>query len=585
MAVVGRVVDAAHPNPGDSRTIWGATVPPVAAGRANAEFRTVFVILSGAVGLVLLLACVNIANMLLARAAGRERELVIRAALGAGRGRLTRHLVVESLLLGVVGGAVGLGFAAWGIDLLRTIVPRTTGGRGVLYFDPSTLQLDAVVVLFAAAIALLTGVLIGLIPAWRFSRPESSAALREGAGTVQGLGSLRRPTLRGGLVMTEVALAVVLLAGAGLMIRTLANLAAVDPGFEPDGVLSLRYRLPPTDARSSDPAFHHAVLERLTALPGVRAGALNACPPLSGCYDYNSLSRIDGEPRIADDDQPMVRTQFVSEGFFAALGVPLLAGRDFAPADRRGSEPVIIINRAAAERFFKGGSPLGRGMAVSNGLTGPDSLARIIGVVGNVHYESLQERPTAEVYVSLRQMPTEAPAVYLRTAGDPLTLMPVVRAALHEIAPDAPIHQVVTLSQLVAASATSERLVAWSLVGFAVLALALAALGVYGVVAFSVGQRRREVAVRMALGADPGRVLRQILGEGLTLVVGGALVGLVAALVTGSALSKLLYGVAPRDPRTLVMILALLLAIATLATLLPARRAAAADPMTALRAD
>jgi cell division protein FtsX len=222
---------------------------------------------------------------------------------------------------------------------------------------------------------------------------------------------------------------------------------------------------------------------------------------------------------------------------------------------------------------------------VSNGLTAGDSVARIIGVVGNVHYERLQEQATPEVYVSLRQMPTSAPAVYLRTLGDPVALVPAVRAAVRALAPDVPINEVRTLPQLVRASTTSERLVAWSLVAFAILALALATLGVYGVVAFSVRQRSREVAVRMALGAEPARVLRQILSEGMTLVAYGAAVGIIAALLFGSALGKMLYGVAPRDPVTLVLILAVLLAVAGIATLLPARRAAASDPMSALRAD
>jgi len=585
MAVVGRAVDAAHPQPENTRTIWGATAVQVSQVRANPEFRTVFGVLAGAVALVLLLACVNVANMLLARAAGRERELVIRAALGAGRGRLTRHLVVESTMLGLIGGAVGLGLAIWGIDVLAAIVPRTTGGHGVLYFDPGSLSLDTSVIAFTAAVALVTGVVMGLVPAWRFSRPEGSTALREGAGTVRGLGSLRRPTLRGGLVVVEVALAVVLLAGAGLMIRTLANLSAVRPGFDAQGVLSFRYRLPPNDPRASDPAFHQTVLDRMAGLPGVRSAAMGACPPLSGCYDYNSLSRIDGGQRIPDDEQPMIRTQFVSDDFFRTLGVAMLAGRSFGPADRPGSEPVIVVNRTTAERFFPKASALDRGMSVSNGLTKTDSTARIVGVVGDVRYQSLQEPPTPEVYVSLRQMPTSSPAVYLRTAGDPVALVPAVRAALHELAPDAPINEVTTLPQLVAAATASERLVAWSLVGFAVLALVLASLGVYGVVSFSVGQRRREVAVRMALGAEPARVLRQIFQEGMGLIGFGALIGFVGAVLASTALRKLLYGVAPRDPLTLFVILVLLLAVAGAATLLPARRAAASNPMTALRAD
>ena len=585
LTVVGGIVDAAHPEPGDSKAKWTATAEPIARGQANAELRDVFAILTGAVALVLLLACVNVANMLLARAAARERELVIRAALGAGGGRLTRHLLAESVLLALIGGATGLGLAAWGVDLLRTLVPITTGGHGLLYFTPQSLRLDGWVAAFAAALALGTGIVVGVVPAWRFTRPESSSALREGAGTARGLGSLRRPTLRGSLAAVQVALAVVLLAGAGLMIRTLTNLAAVNPGFDPGGVLAFTYRLPPADARANDPAFHAQVLERVAALPGVRGAALAACPPLSGCYDLNSVTRIDGGPQLPDDEQPMMRTQHVSDAFFATLGIPVVQGRTFTADDRRGSEPVIVINETAARRFFPNTSPLGRGLAVSTGLTSGDSTARIIGVVPDVRHQALTERATPELYISLRQMPTPSPAVFLRTSGDPYALLAPARAALREIAPEAPINQVTTMPQLITASTAGERLVGWSLAGFAGLALALAALGVYGVVAFSVSQRRREVAVRMALGAEPGRVLSMILREGMALVAAGAVLGVAAALLLGKTLANQLYGVAPRDPLTLVTIVAVLGGVAALATLLPARRAAAADPMTALRAD
>lgn len=585
MDVVGKIVDAAHPEPGDSKAKWTATAASLVSGRANVDLVNVLAILSGAVVLVLLLACVNVANMLLARAAARERELVIRAALGAGRGRLTRHLVAESVVLALLGGVAGLGIAAWGVDLLRSLVPMTTGGHGLLYFTPESLQLDGSVVGFAAVVALGSGVLVGIVPAWRFARPESSTTLREGTGTARGLGSLRRPTLRGSLAAIQVALAVILLAGAGLMIRTMANLAAVDPGFEPGGVLSFGYRVAQSDPRSADPAFHQLVLERLGALPGVEAAALSACAPLSGCYDYNSLKRVDNGPPIPDDDQPMMRTQYVSEEYFATLRIPMLEGRAFTAADRSGSEPVIVINETAARRFFPNGSALEHGLAVSNGLTKDDEPARIIGVVPDVHYQTLQEKPVPEVYVSLRQLPTVSPAVFLRTAGDPYALVGAARNALRQIAPEAPISNVTTLPQIIASSTAGERLVGWSLAGFAGLALALAALGVYGVVSFSVGQRRREVAVRMALGAEPAKVLALILREGMTLVGAGAVLGLVAALLFSKALASQLYGVAPRDPVTLVLILGVLLSVAALATLIPARSAANADPMTALRSD
>ncbi|MGH7675662.1 MAG: FtsX-like permease family protein, partial [Gemmatimonadales bacterium] len=562
---------------------WSATAVPLQTVRADADARSVLTILAGAVALVLLLACVNVANMLLARAAGRERELVIRAALGAGRGRLLRQLVTESLLLATAGGAAGLVVAAWGVDLLHRVLPRSTGGRGLLFLDPMSLRLDLGVVAFTAAVTLGTGLLMGLVPAWRFSRPESSRALREGAGAAHGFGSLRRPTLRGGLVVAEVALATVLLAGGGLMIRTLAQLARVRPGFEAAGVLSFRYRLPPADPRAADPVFQQAVLDRLAALPGVESAAASGCPPLGGCYDYNSVKQVEGRPPFAPADQPMVRTHFVSDEFFRTLGVPLLAGRVFRPGDHAGSPPVMVLSRTAARRLFGDRGAVGRSLSVSINLTAGDRMAQVIGIVGDVHHERLQEEPVADVYASLRQSPYDAPVVFLRTAGNPLTLAPAARAALHQLAPDAPFHEVTTMPRLIAAATLGERLVTWSLGGFAAVALALAAIGVYGVVAYSVGQRRREVALRLALGADAGRVLGLILREGMTLVAIGAAIGVASALALGNTLASLLFRVAPRDPVSLGGVLVLLLGVAAAAILLPARRAARVEPMQALR--
>jgi predicted permease len=378
---------------------------------------------------------------------------------------------------------------------------------------------------------------------------------------------------------------VVLLAGAGLMIRTLGKLAGVDPGFEPEGVLAFRYRLPPTDARALDPAFHERALERFAALPGVRSAALSSCPPLGGCYDYNSVKRLEGGAPIPSDEQPMVRSHYVSDEFFHTLGVPLLAGRTLGPGDHATSPPVMVLSRTAARRLFGDRAAVGRSLSVSIDLTAGARMAQVVGVVGDVRHQRLQEESEADIYVSLRQSPYDAPVVYLRTSGDPLALVPAARAALSELAPDAPIEDVSTLPQLVAAATATERLVTWSLSGFAGVALALAAIGVYGVVAYSVSQRRREVAVRLAVGAEPRRVLALILREGMTLVTAGAALGVVVALWLSAALATLLYGVEPRDPTTLAGIVTLLLMVAAGAVVLPAHRATRVDPMVALRTE
>ncbi len=584
LAAAGGVVDAAHSDPnGGAR--WGATAVSLRAARANAEGRTVLAVIGGAVALVLLLACVNIANMLLARAAGREREIVIRTALGAGRGRIARQLVTESLLLAVCGGTLGLLVAWWGVEVLRSVLPPMTGPNGVLFLSPQMLGVDGGVVAFAAVVTVATGLVTGLAPASRFSRPEGSLALRQGASAMRGLGSLRRPTIRGALVVAEVALAVVLLAGAGLMLRTMARLAQVHPGFEPAGLLSFSYGLPPSDPRAGDPAFHQLVLDRLRSLPGVQAAALSSCAAMSGCYDLNSVKRVEGLPPFAPSEQPSVRVHYVSDDYFRALGVPVLTGRAFGPGDHSQSAPVMVISATAARRLFGDRPALGRGLSVSIGLTRGETMAQVIGIVGDVKQVTLRENPVADAYVSMRQEPYDAPATYLRTAGDPLALVPAVRVALRELAPDVPVFQVTTERSLIAQSTLGERLVGWSLAAFACLALVMAVIGVYGVVAYSVGQRRREVAVRLALGAEPERVRGLIHREGMTLVGIGAVVGLAGALALGGTLASLLFGVAPRDPLTLVGIMLLLLTIAAGATFVPARRAARLDPMTALRAE
>ncbi len=584
VAAAGRVVAAAHPDPAGAAEGWGASAVSLADAASNRETRTLLAVLAGAVLLVLLLAAVNVANMLLARGASREREMVVRAALGAGRGRLVRQLVAESLVLAAAGGAGSLIVAAWGVALLREVLPPATGPNGVLFFDPASLGVDAGVVGFAAALVLATGLAMGLVPALRFSRAEGSEALRSGASTGRGFGSIRRPSLRGALVVAQVALAVILAAGAGLMIRALGNLAAVKPGFEPDGVLSFRFGRPSNDSLAADPAFHFAVLDRLAALPGVRSAALISCVPLSGCYDHNSVKRVEGRPPLPESEQPMVRVNHVSESAFDVLGIPLLSGRRFGPGDHDRSAPVVILSESAARRLFGGPGAVGRSLSISIALTPGETMAQVIGVVGDVKHETLQEREVPDAYVSLRQSPNEY-AVLLRAAGDPLSLVPSVRAALREAAPDAPLHEVATLPALVRRATTGERIVGWSLAAFAALALALAAIGIYGVISYAVGRRRREMAVRLALGAAPGAVLRLVLGEGLTLVAIGAAVGLAGALALGGVIASLLYGVAPRDAATLGAALLVLLAVATAATWLPARRAASVDPMTALRAE
>lgn len=333
VGVVGAAVAAAHPPRQDDGSRWSAAAVSLSEARTNAEGRTLLAVLGGTVMLVLLLVCVNVANLLLARSASRERELAIRTALGAGRWRLVRQLTTEALILAGAGGALGLVLSFWGTSVLRGVLPPMTGPNGVLFLSPAQVWVDFTTLAYTAALALATGLAMSILPAWRSSNADGSRALRESTVASGGLGSLRRPTVRGALVVAQVALAAVLLAGAGLMVQTLTRLSRVDPGFQPDGLLTFAYALPTSDPRSADAAFHARIVERLQAVPGVEQAALSSCAALSGCYDINSVERLDRQPPFAAGQEPSVRVHIVSDAYFRTLGIPVIEGRTFTPAD------------------------------------------------------------------------------------------------------------------------------------------------------------------------------------------------------------------------------------------------------------
>ena len=582
MATIGRIVDEAHPMPGGGAS-WGTALTPLDAARVHRPGRTVLFVLAGAAGLVLLLVCVNVASMLLARAVAREREIVIRSALGAGRRRLVQQLLTEALVLAVAGGAAGLGIAVWGLELLRATIPDSVSSHGVAFLRADALRLELGSVAFTGAVAIAAGLLAGLVPAWRLSRPDAAATLRAGASQGRGLGSLRRMTLRGGLVAAQVALAAVLLAGAGLMLRTLAELAAVRLGFEAEGVLSVRYAVPPAHTTLRDPAlFHAAVLERFRAIPGARDVAMSGCAPLAGCVSIPFVSRIDGRPPFSESDAPSVRMHHVSDDYFRLLGVPLLQGRTFDARDQATSLPVIVLSVTAARKIYGTLSAVGRQIAPTVDPFN-EHMGTVIGIVPDVKQLRVQEEPQPDIYVSLRQAPFNELTVLMRTAGDPLALLPATRAAMRELAPDVPLYDVKPLPRLVRDATARERLISISLTAFAVLGLVLAALGVYGVLAFSVAQRTHEVGVRMALGARAADVVRLVARQGLVMVAVGLGAGGALALIMTRMLRGLLFGVAPSDPLTLVGVLALLVVVAIAAAVLPVSRATRVDPIVALR--
>ncbi|MFL6333868.1 MAG: ABC transporter permease [Pyrinomonadaceae bacterium] len=539
--------------------------------------RPVLFVLLGAVGFVLLIACTNVANLLLARSAARQKEVAIRAALGASRWRVVRQLLTESVLLSVAGGAAGLVLALWGVDVLVALIPAAQLMQ-MPYLQSLSLNLD--VLLFAMGLSLLTGVLFGLTPALSASRTDLQGALKEGGRSTVSRGSRR---LRDLLVVAEVALALVLLVGAGLLMKSLVQMLRVDPGFDPRGLLTLRVALPPErygeDAKAA--RFYEEVLRRVAAVPGVRGAALTDRLPLSGEGGTGTPLVVGRSLPVSEQTEAHLRN--VSANYFEVLGVPLLKGRAFAERDDAQAPPVLLVNRTYAERVFPGEDAVGR--RVKFMFTG-EMQFEIVGVVGDEKVLSLDARTTPVVYFNMQQGPDGAAALVVRTeTADPLAVSSAVRGEVRALDPEVPVFSVQTLEQMVAGSrATFVRRYPAYLTGvFACVALLLALVGIYGVVSYAVAQRTHEIAVRVALGARATDVLRLVLGHGLLLALGGIAVGAAGSLALTRLISGLLFGVSAADPLVYGLVSLLLATVALLACLVPARRATKVDPMVALR--
>jgi putative ABC transport system permease protein len=533
---------------------------------------TIYLLLGG-VAFVLLIACVNVANLLLARATSREREIAVRAAIGAGRGRVVRQLVTESLVLAAFGGAAGVLLAVWGVRALGSVVPATSG-------LPSTFAIDGVVLGFTAALVVLTGVLFGLAPAVQTARVELTTLM----GGRTGASSRRRGRSRAALVIAEVALASILLVCAGVMIRSMVGLLGTDPGFRADNVLTLRVALDASyESAEQVSAFQQQVLERLRTLPGaVEAGAVDFIP-LGGTNNYNDfhIEGVDGNLNAG--------SLMVSPGYIEAMSIPLLRGRTFTAQDAAGSMPVVVISRGLAERYWPGEDPVGRRL-----LTGWEGGANpnwrtIIGVVGDVRHGGLDNDPRAEFYIPFAQLPWAARSLTfaVRTQMDPNGIAAAGRDAVWSIDPKQPVYDVRTMDRLVreSNSVVVPRLMAGALAIFGMLALLLAALGLYGVISYNVAQRTYEIGVRAALGARSTDVLALVLRQGMALVAIGLGIGLAGALAVTRLLRSLLFEVSPTDPVAFAGMAGVLLVVAVVATIVPARRAAGIDPMSALRAE
>jgi putative ABC transport system permease protein len=530
----------------------------------------ILTLLLGAVGMVLLIAAVNLANVLLARASGRTREFAVRRALGASSWRLARQLLIESAVLGLLGGGLGLLLSLWGRDAALRAWPSSLP-------DLHEAPLDARVLGFAVAVSLLTGLGIGLLPALQSSRGDLHDDLREGSGATSGKGRVRSA-----LVVAQSALAVLLLVGAGLLVQSFSRLLHQDPGFVSEHAVSMRISLPerkyPTVEKRAQ--FVSDLLIRLQGLPGVRAAAASNGLPFGDHYSVGDFS-VPGRAPLPEKDQPHAEKREVSPAYFTALGIPLLKGRFLQ--DR---EPVraVVVNEALARKIFPGQDPIGQ--RIDGGMfPSKDTDAVIVGVVGNIKQHDLREAPSMEIDYPIDQLASPYLEVVVRATAEPAALTGGLKAQVQLVDPDLAIARIRTLKEQLELNAGAERLSAQLLTGFSLAALLLAALGIYGVVSYGVTRREREIGVRMALGAAARDVLTMILREGLTLTLLGVGLGAVAALIAARALSGFLYGISASDPLTYAGVAVILTLVATLATLLPARRATRVDPASALRAE
>ncbi|MGH7653629.1 MAG: ADOP family duplicated permease [Gemmatimonadaceae bacterium] len=581
-----KAIDAAWPDP-DHEAPWDVRVASLDAGRVSPMVRQSLLVLFGAVGVVLLIACVNLASLLLGRATARRQEIAIRLALGAGRARLVRFLLAESALLAMLGGAASVGVALWGTRALAAANPAETlrvqniSGLGVTGF--ASIHLDVTALAFTLAISVIVGLLFGLVPALQATRPGLSHDMKTGHAS-HGRG-LRWFTSRRSLVVTEVALAIVLLAGSGLMIRSLANLLGVNAGFEPKGVLSLRLTMPRgVVARDSLPGFYDRLLVELGALPGVTNVALGDSPPLGG---GGNTTRINLNPPATDPSLagtlPRIGVHWITPSWPATLGVPLKRGRLFNADDRFGGPKSILVSETAARKFWPGEDPIGKRAGIWQG--GFQDGATVVGVIGDVRYRTVDSLPIADVYIPYAQSPEPRMMIFVRTSrGDPLTLVPAVRRIVSGLVPGLPVFDIQSMVTRSAVATAQARFSASLLALFAAAALALAAIGIYGVMSFLVLQRTREIGIRMALGAQQSQVLHGVIGEGLVLAGLGGAVGIAAAFAFTRVLGSMLFDVKPGDPATYAVIVLLLGIVALGASWPPARRAAKVEPTEALRA-
>lgn len=561
-----------------SNTGWGVEVVSL-RDTILGDFRPALLALLGAVAFVLLIACANVANLLLARATSRAREMAIRAAIGAGRGQLTRQLLTEAILLGIIGGALGLAWAYAGVRFASRL-------EGVSVPRLELAAIDARVLVFTIAASVLTGILFGLLPARQLLKGDLNLALRESGRTAIGTRSSGRS--RNLLVVTEIALSLILLIGAGLMMRSFIRLQSVDRGFQPDRLLTFKISMPPARYRTSAQIvpFYRQLASRIQALQGVEAVGSSTNLPVDGFHLVGMYFSVDGARPVPESQKPVSNTDLVNPAYFQAAGIPIVRGRAFDDRDRAGAPPVAIVSSSLARKFFPGLNPIGRHVIVeSPGDSTMPAVREIVGVAGDIRYSTKDPQESIEIYLPYLQ--NTWPRIYflVRASVSTESLVPQVRAAVRELDAEQSISDVRTMNERISSVTGRSR---WSSVLssiFAVLALALAAVGIYGVVSYSTAQRTQEIGVRLALGAQGSEITAWILRQALVLALAGLGIGLAGYLALARFLQNILYGTSPTDVGTIAAASMVLAFITLGASYLPARRAVKIDPAQALRSE
>jgi len=578
---IGPRLDARFPEHGPRARHWGIVARGLDATRIDAGDRRTLFVLFSAVGLVLLVACANVANLFLVRAAGRRREIAVRLAIGASRGRIVRQLLVESVLLALAGGAASLVVARIGVNVISAARPalwrdQSSSGIGTVFVDPIHLNLSALA--FTGAIAISTGLLFGLAPAIQSTRPDVARSLKTETGAAMRSSGRRRVSMRDALTGFEIALAVVLLAGSGVLVRSLVNLTGVHPGFDPRGVLTMRVNRAPAWSRDSISRFYDIAVDRLRSVPGVTQVAIADCAPQGGACSGNDIVVLD---RATGPQNAGAGMHWITPGWNDVLRVPLVRGRSIEPTDRKGSPFVVLVSQSAAREFWGGSSDdaIGKRLVIQ----GHDT-ASVVGVIGDVRYYDVGLPPRPDIYISYYQFPMSfRMMLHLRTSGDPASVAEMARRALREVAPGFPVYDVATLETRIGFALGEARFLAQLLSLFAVLALVLATIGTYGTISYAVAQRTREMGIRIALGATRGDLTRLVVGRGMVLAVVGGVFGLAGASLATRLIRAQLYGVEPTDPVTLAGIVVLLMLAVVVASWVPARRAAGIPAIEALR--